>query len=208
MYIPSHYSQSDVATLHQYIRTYNFGLLILADDKGIEANHIPFHLVAGESGTPGHLQCHLSRSNPAWQRLQHSARVLVVFQGPHAYVSPSWYPTKAETGRVVPTWNYLAVHAEGSARVMQDPAWLLQHLHNLTNQQEAAMPAPWAVDDAPAGYIGQLLRGIVGVEITLDALHGKLKASQNQPEQNRAGVKSALASAEGTLSADFARLMR
>lgn len=207
MYIPNHFKEDDTATLQQYIRTFNFGLLVLADDRGIEANHIPFHLVTGAGGTPGHLQCHLSRSNPAWQRLQQSARVLVVFQGPHAYVSPSWYPTKAETGRVVPTWNYLAVHAEGSARLIEDPAWLLQHLHNLTNQQEAAMPEPWAVDDAPAEYLERLMTGIVGVEITIEALSGKLKASQNQPEPNRAGVKAALANAEGTAGSAFAKLM-
>lgn len=208
MYIPNHFKEDDTDTLQQYIRTFNFGLLVLADDRGIEANHIPFQLVTGEGGTPGQLQCHLSRSNPAWQRLQQSARVLVVFQGPHAYVSPSWYPTKAETGRVVPTWNYLAVHAEGSARLIEDPAWLLQHLHNLTNQQEAAMPEPWAVDDAPAEHIERLMAGIVGVEITIETLSGKLKASQNQPEQNRAGVKAALASAEGTLGPALSGLMR
>lgn len=208
MYIPNHFRIEETEALQQYIRAYNFGLLILADDSGIEANHVPFYLVSGEGEAPGQLQCHLSRSNPAWQRLQHSARVLVVFQGPHAYVSPSWYPTKAETGRVVPTWNYLAVHAEGSARVIQDAAWLHKHLQNLTNQQEAAMPQPWAVDDAPAEYVERLMTGIVGIEITITALSGKLKASQNHPEQNRAAVKAALADAEGTLGPDFARLMR
>ena len=194
--------------MQQYIRAHNFGLLILADDTGIEANHVPFHLVTGKSGTLGQLQCHLSRSNSAWQRLQQAVRVLVVFQGPHAYVSPSWYPTKAETGRVVPTWNYLAIHAEGSPRVIQDPAWLYQHLQDLSSQQEASLPQPWAVDDAPAEYIERLMAGIVGVEINITALSGKLKASQNQPEQNRAGVKAALADAEGTLGPAFSRLMR
>jgi transcriptional regulator len=208
MYIPKHFRIEETEALQQYMRAHNFGLLILADDNGIEANHVPFHLVSGGSGSLGHLQCHLSRSNPAWQRLQHAVRVLVVFQGPHAYVSPSWYPTKAETGRVVPTWNYLAVHAEGSARVIQDPAWLHQHLQNLTNQQEAAMPQPWAVEDAPAEYVERLMTGIVGVEISITALSGKLKASQNQPEQNRAGVKAALADADGTPGPAFSRLMR
>jgi transcriptional regulator len=208
MYIPNHFREDDSGVLQQYIRAHNFGLLILADDSGIEANHVPFYLATGEGNTLGQLQCHLSRANPAWQRLQHGARILVVFQGPHAYVSPSWYPTKAESGRVVPTWNYLAVHAEGSARIIQDPSWLQQHLHNLTSQQEAAMPQPWAVDDAPAEYVERLMTGIVGVEISITALSGKLKASQNQPEQNRAGVKAALAEAEGTLGPAFSRLMR
>jgi transcriptional regulator len=207
VYIPNHFRIEDLATLQQYISAHNFGLLVLADENGIEANHVPFHLVKGEGGTLGQLQCHLSRSNPAWQRLQNSARVLVVFQGPHAYVSPSWYPTKAETGRVVPTWNYLAVHAEGSARVIEDPTWLHQHLQNLTSQQEASMPQPWAVDDAPADYVERLMSGIVGVEISITALSGKLKASQNHPEQNRAGVKAALAATASTLGQDLAKLI-
>lgn len=207
MYIPNHFKVEDTATLQQYIRAYNFGTLILADAQGIEANHLPFHLAVEEGAGPGHLQCHMARGNPAWQRLQHGARVLVVFQGPHAYVSPSWYPAKAETGRVVPTWNYLAVHAEGSARLVEDPVWLHQHLRKLTNQQEAAMPQPWAVDDAPADYIERLMTGIVGVEISITALSGKLKASQNHPEPNRAGVKAALAGATDTLGRDFAKLI-
>ncbi len=108
----------------------------------------------------------------------------------------------------MPTWNYLAIHAEGSPRVIQDPAWLYQHLQDLSSQQEAGLPQPWAIDDAPAEYIGRLMAGNVGVEINITALSGKLKASQNQPEQNRAGVKAALADAEGTLGPAFSRLMR
>lgn len=207
MYIPNHFKLDDTAVLQQHIRACNFGVLILADEQGIEANHLPFHLQAGEGDGLGRLQCHMARGNPAWQRLQQATRVLVVFQGPHAYVSPSWYPAKAETGRVVPTWNYLAVHAVGTARIRQEADWLMQHLHHLTDQQEAVMPEPWRVDDAPADYVERLRAGIVGVEIVIDALSGKLKASQNHPESNRAGVKAALAAATGSLGADFARLM-
>jgi transcriptional regulator len=207
MYMPDHFKLDDTAVLQQYIRAYNFGVLILADEQGIEANHLPFHLVTEEGSGLGQLQCHLARGNPAWQRLRQSARVLVVFQGPHAYVSPSWYPAKAETGRVVPTWNYLAVHAEGSARVIEEPAWLHQHLQNLTSQQEAPMPQPCAVDDAPADYVERLMSGIVGVEISITALSGKLKASQNHPEPNRAGVKAALAATASTLGQDLAKLI-
>lgn len=111
MYVPKHFREDDAQRLRQYIRDYGFGLLIVADDDGIEANHVPFYLLC--DGDSDRLQCHLARSNPVWRRLMHDARVLAVFQGPDAYVSPSWYPTKAESGRVVPTWNYLAVHAEG-----------------------------------------------------------------------------------------------
>ena len=197
MYIPNHFKEADQEKLQQYIRDYSFGMLVIADDKGIEANHVPFHLSAGENGCLGTLQCHLARNNPVWQRMQGGASVLAVFQGPDAYVSPSWYPTKAETGRVVPTWNYLAVHAQGSAQIIQDPNWLKHHLHQLTDQHEAQMAAPWSVDDAPTDFTDRLVRAIVGVEIRIESLTGKLKASQNQPEKNRAGVRAGLEVGEG-----------
>lgn len=207
MYVPSHFKEDDTDKLQQYIRDYGFGLLVVADDGGIEANHVPFHLSAGQSGTLGRLQCHLARSNPAWQRVRDGARVLAVFQGPDAYVSPSWYATKAETGRVVPTWNYLAVHAEGSACVIEDPVWLTNHLHQLTDQHEYGMGTTWSVDDAPADYTERLVKAIVGVEIQIETLTGKLKASQNQPEKNRAGVKVGLEAGEAERSRDMARLI-
>ena len=197
MYIPSHFKEDDVGKLQQYIRDYGFGLLVLADDGGIEANHVPFHLISEQNGSLGQLQCHLARSNPAWKRLHGGARVLAVFQGPDAYVSPSWYKTKAETGRVVPTWNYLAVHAEGSARIIEDPTWLKHHLHRLTDQHESSMSNPWSVDDAPTDFTERLVTAIVGVEIKIETLTGKLKASQNQPEKNRTGVKTGLEAREG-----------
>ena len=195
MYVPTHFKQDDTRALLGIIREYGFGLLILADEQGIEANHVPFHLLESDDSL-GLLQCHLARGNPAWQRLGEGAKVMVVFQGPDAYVSPSWYPSKAEHGRVVPTWNYLAVHAEGTARVVDNGAWLGQHLRALARQHEAGREQPWAVDDAPPDYFDKLIRGIVGIEIQLQRLTGKLKASQNQPEPNRAGVMAGLA-AEG-----------
>ncbi len=192
MYVPNHFKEEDQEALQQYIRDYSFGLLVMADEEGIEANHVPFHLSSGGNGSLGQLQCHLARGNPVWQRIQAGGRVLAVFQGPDAYVSPAWYPTKAETGRVVPTWNYLAVHAQGRARVIQDPDWLKQHLHRLTDQHESQMVSPWSVDDAPADFTERLVQAVVGVEINIETLTGKLKASQNQPERNRAGVKAGL----------------
>lgn len=207
MYVPRHFMESDNARLRQYIRDYSFGLLIVADDMGIEANHVPFYLCADEAGSIGRLQCHLARNNPVWQRLQHGAPVLAVFQGPDAYVSPSWYPTKADTGRVVPTWNYLAVHARGSARVFQDAVWLREHIGNLTTRHESAFKKPWSVDDAPLDFIESMMQAIVGLEIEIESLSGKLKASQNQPEQNRAGVRAALESAEQTNQRAMAKLI-
>ncbi|WP_193075609.1 FMN-binding negative transcriptional regulator [Pseudomonas sp. FME51] len=208
MYVPNHFKEKDTEQLQQYIRDYGFGLLIVADGEGIEANHVPFHLVSGDDGSLGYLQCHLARSNPVWKRLQEGARVLVVFQGPDAYVSPAWYPTKAETGRVVPTWNYLAIHAEGNAQLVQDPAWLKQHLRQLTDQHESEREDPWSVDDAPSEFTDRLVQAIVGIEIKIEALTGKLKASQNQPEQNRVGVRAGLENdAKGACQA-MAKLIR
>ncbi len=196
MYVPEHFKEDDKQKLHQYIRDYGFGLLVVADEHGIEANHIPFHLSCEEENSLGVLQCHVARKNPVWQRLVHGARVLAVFQGPHAYISPSWYPTKAETGRVVPTWNYLAVHAEGTARIIEDPDWLKQHLQELIDQHESGMSEPWAMDDAPSDFTDRLVQAIVGIEIDIETLTGKVKASQNQPERNKAGVKAGLEAVE------------
>ncbi len=208
MYVPSQFQEDDPDTLQQYIRDYGFGLLVVADDEGIEANHVPFYLSSDEDGGLGTLQCHLARGNPVWRRLQGGARVLAVFQGSDAYISPSLYATKAETGRVVPTWNYLAVHVEGWARVIDDAAWLTAHLHRLTDQQERVMSAPWSVDEAPEDFIDRLIAAIVGVEITIDNLTGKVKASQNQPEKNRQSVKAGLEAAGEASQRAMAMLIR
>lgn len=208
MYVPNHFQEDDKEKLRQYIRDYGFGLLIIADDDGIEANHLPFYLSCEEGSSLGHLHCHVARNNPVWQRILKRSRVLAVFQGPDAYVSPSWYPTKEETGRVVPTWNYLAVHAEGNARVVEDSAWLNQHLRQLTDQHEWGMDEPWSVDDAPPDYTERLAQAVVGVEIEIEALTGKLKASQNQPERNRIGVRANLEGGDGAHSHAMAKLIR
>ncbi len=207
MYVPDHFKEADRDKLHQYIRDYSFGLLIIADDEGIEANHLPFHLVTKAGDSPDILQCHLARSNPVWRRLQDGAGVLVVFTGPDAYISPSWYATKAETGQVVPTWNYLAVHAQGQAQMIQDPIWLKQHLHKLIDQHESVRDEPWSMDDAPADYTDRLMQAIVGIEITITSLTGKLKASQNQPERNRAGVKAGLEASQDTQAIAMSKLI-
>lgn len=192
MFVPTKFKEENPEQLKQYIREVGFGLLAVSGEQGIQANHMPFHLTPGEQGHLGYLQCHVARVNPIWQHLDKAAEVLVVFQGAHGYVSPSWYPTKAETGRVVPTWNYLAVHARGRARVVQDIDWLRQHLNQLTDQHEAGRENPWSVGDAPADYTERLMQAIVGIDIEIDSLTGQLKASQNQPERNRAGVKAGL----------------
>ncbi|WP_264766180.1 FMN-binding negative transcriptional regulator [Marinobacter fonticola] len=182
--------------MHALIRSRGFGTLVTAGPDGPDANHVPFYLDAS-----GKLQCHVARSNPLWEQVRQSPQVLVIFHGPDAYISPNWYATKKETGKAVPTWNYQVVHAHGRAEPIEDPAWLREHLDNLTHHNEHMRPDAWAVSDAPADYIEKMMGAIVGLEITLDRLEGKLKASQNQPEANRAGVKAGL-DAEGTESAN------
>lgn len=207
MHVPDHFKEDDRDKLHEYIRDYSFGLLIVADDDGIDANHIPFYLIAEEGESLGVLQCHVARSNPVWRRLQDGARVLAVFKGPDAYIPPSWYATKFETGKVVPTWNYLAVHAQGHAQVIQDFTWLEEHLRQLIDQYESGSEVSWSMDNAPAEYTERLMQAIVGVEITIESLTGQLKASQNQPERNRLGVKAGLEDRDGPQDHAMAKLI-
>jgi transcriptional regulator len=193
MLVPSQFREENQEKLQQYIKEYSFGVLVVADSQGIDANHVPFHFSASEEHPLGTLRCHVARVNPVWQRIENGALVLAIFQGPDAYVSPSWYKTKAETGRVVPTWNYLAVHAQGQGFIFQDHAWLEDHLHQLTDLHESGRETPWSVDDAPSEFTSCLVQAIVGIEIRIESLTGQVKASQNHPERNRIGVKAALA---------------
>jgi transcriptional regulator len=195
MYETIHFREDDLAAQHELIEAYPLGLLISAGDGGVLANPIPFVLSRGD-GARGTLRCHLARANAQWQALEANPSVLVVFQGSQAYVSPGWYPTKAETGQVVPTWNYAIVQARGSARVIHDAAWLHANVSAITDQHEGRRPKPWAVTDAPEPFIAAQLKGIVGVEIPIDTISGKFKASQNRPVPDRIGVAEGLA-AEG-----------
>jgi transcriptional regulator len=178
--------------LHGLIRSHPLGLLITAGSAGLIANPIPFQLV--EDGGHGTLRAHLSRANPQLADID-GADCLVVFQGPQAYVSPAWYVTKQETGKVVPTWNYMVVQAHGRGRRIEDPAWLRAQIEALTGAHEAGAAEPWAVDDAPADFIAAQIRGIVGVEIPVTQLDGKWKLSQNRSAADRAGVVEGLKAA-------------
>lgn len=200
MYLPSHFQEVDTHSLHALIRDRGFGLLVVADEDGIDANHVPFVLNTTGDNPLGVLECHLARKNSAWQKIAAGAHALAIIQGPDAYISPSWYPSKAESGMVVPTWNYFAVHVSGLVRVIQEPAWLLDHVARLTDHQEGGRQNPWAVADAPREFTERLVRAIVGIEITIEKLDGKRKASQNQTELNRAGVVAGL-NREGTEAA-------
>jgi transcriptional regulator len=154
-------------------------------------------MVDPDASPNGTLRAHLARANPQWQALAEGAECLVVFQGPQAYVTPSWYATKRETGKVVPTWNYATVHAWGRPSVFEDPAWLHRQVTALTESRETPRAAPWAVADAPEAFVASQLKGIVGLEIPISRLEGKWKVSQNRPEADRAGVVEGLRGTEG-----------
>jgi len=186
MYIPKSFNEDRLEVLHGFIRTNPLGLLISNGDDGPLATSIPFYLV--EDGSPfGTLQAHLARANPHWKSID-GQKILVVFQGPDAYVSPSWYPSKDEHGMVVPTWNYAMVQARGTVRVIDDGVWLKQQIAALTNQQEAPREQPWKVSDAPDEYINSQIRAIIGLDLRLSSLEGKWKVSQNRSSEDRQGV--------------------
>ena len=187
MYLPTHFEESRPEVLQQTLRSHPLGLLVTLGGGGLEANAIPFLLDAGR-GPHGTLRGHVARANPVWREARGEVEAMVVFQGPQAYVSPSWYATKAETGKVVPTWNYVLVQARGPLVVMDDPVWLRRLVGDLTEHHESTRAAPWKVDDAPADFTDRLLRAIVGIEIPLSSLRGKWKVSQNRPTADREGV--------------------
>lgn len=191
MYIPKNFDEPNTALMHELIRACPLATLITLNAKGIEANHIP--LLGFEHPAPfGLLQGHIARSNPLWHEHPQEADVLVVFQGPDTYITPSWYASKAESGKVVPTWNYFSVHARGRLRVIHDAQWLRAQLENLTHHQERAMADPWAVADAPHDFTEKLIQAIVGIEIVITELQGKWKVSQNRTAQDRASVEAGL----------------
>ena len=204
MYQPPAFREDRIEVQHALIRAHPLGLLITAGPAGLVANLFPFLLDAGpEKGT---LRLHIARANPQWKEFEAIEQCLVVFQGPQDYVTPSWYATKRETGKVVPTWNYATVHVWGRPRVMNDDAWLRRQLEELTASREGLREAPWQVDDAPADFVAMQMRAIVGVEIPIDRIEGKWKMSQNRPEADRAGVIEGFRAA-GEKSAEIAALV-
>ncbi len=204
MYLPPHFREDALDAQHSLIRAHPLGLLVSAGAGGLVANPIPFVLdaAAGEKGT---LRCHVARANPQWRELQTADECLVVFQGAQAYITPSWYATKRETGKVVPTWNYATVHAWGRPQIFDDADWLSRQIHALTDLQEHPRATPWKVDDAPEPFVAAQIRGIVGIEIPIARIEGKWKVSQNRPEADRAGVEAGLVEKGG--SNDMAALV-
>ena len=191
MYIPKQFEEPKVDVMHALIRARPLATLVTLSSGGLNANHVPLHLA--ESPAPfGTLQGHVARANPVLSDLNSNIESLAVFHGPNAYITPSWYATKKETGKVVPTWNYAVVHAYGFLRVVDSAAWLRAQLEALTAHNESPFAEPWTVSDAPDEYIEKMMAGIVGIEMAITKLSGKWKVSQNQPAQNQAGVVAGL----------------
>jgi transcriptional regulator len=191
MYQPPHFAETRVPVMHALMRSHPFALLVTLQDGVIAADHVPIAIdeTASDLGT---LRAHVARANPIVRNCAEGSDVLAVFQGPQAYVTPSWYPSKREHGKVVPTWNYAVVHARGAIRFHDDPVWLRGQLDMLTTRQEAPRSEPWSIDDAPDDFMQRQMRGIVGIEIEIVSLDGKWKMSQNKDAADRVGVRDGL----------------
>jgi transcriptional regulator len=204
MYIPPHFVQDQPDELHRLMREHPLGTLVTAGPAGLDADHLPFEFDPA-GGPLGTLRAHVARANPLWQRCPSGSPVLVIFRGAEAYVSPSWYPSKHEAHRQVPTWNYEVVHAHGTLAVHDDERFVRGLVARLTRHHEAAEPRPWKMGDAAPGFIDDMLRQVVGIEIAVTSLVGKSKLGQNKDARDRLGAAEALA-ARG--SGELARLMR
>jgi transcriptional regulator len=192
MYVPAQFKEDRVAVLHDAIRKYGFGTLVTSSEEGLEASHLPL-LLDPEPAPLGTVLGHLARANPQWQRVKPGTEALAIFLGPNTYITPSWYPTKQESGKVVPTWNYLAIHAYGTLSFFDDPGELRAHVSKMTDTHESPRAAPWAVSDAPESFVQGMLRAIVGFKLRVTRLEGKWKMSQNRPAQDVEGVLKGLA---------------
>lgn len=207
MYQPPHFVETRPDVLHALIRAHPLGLLVSNGTDGPIANPLPF-LLDADAGPHGRLRAHLAKANPQWRSISKNTEmpVLVVFQGADSYVTPSWYETKRETGKVVPTWNYAVVQVRGRARIVDDKEWLAGQIAELTATHEAPRAEPWQVTDAPAPFIEAQIKGIIGLEIDITEISGKWKVSQNRPIADRVGVANGLEA--GGSADEMAHLVR
>lgn len=205
MYRPTAFRQDDLATLHQQMHSSPLATVVSQGAGGLLASHLPLLLVP-EEGEFGTLYGHFARANPHWRELV-QGETLAIFQGPQGYVSPGWYPSKAEHGKAVPTWNYIAVHAYGRAELIEEGTALLQLVSRLSDQHEAGRAQPWAVSEAPADYIASMLRAIVGFALPIQRLEGQWKLSQNRDPADRAGVHEGLVTSSAASDQELARQM-
>ena len=206
MYIPTLYEEKDLTVLHALIRAHPLATWATQGEGEIIVNHLPFVLDTSR-GPYGTLMGHVARANPVWQSASRTVPSALIFRGPDAYVSPSWYPSKHDHGKVVPTWNYAVVHARGMPVVIRDRAWLLDHVTRLTDLHEAGQAQPWKVTDAPHEFIAQMTRNIVGIEIPIAKIFGKWKISQNRSNDDRLGVVAGLRAQGDSQATEMAALV-
>jgi transcriptional regulator len=206
MYQPPHHREDRLDVQHALIRAHPLGTLVTLGPGGLVANALPFVLDAS-AGPLGTLKAHLARANPQWRDFAPAVEALVVFQGIETYITPSWYATKRQTGKVVPTWNYVVVQARGPMRIIEDRAWLADQIEALTVAREGERPESWSVADAPPRFVEAQLKGIVGIEIPIGRIEGKWKVSQNRPAADRAGVAEGLRATGDETSAMMADLV-
>ena len=195
LYMPKQFQQHDEAEIHQLISQNSLATLVVNTEQGLEANHIPLFLKEMPSGQY-RLQGHIARSNPLHKNCALGEQALAIFQGPDAYISPNYYESKKRDPKVVPTWNYTVVHVRGTINFIEDKDWLLGMLKKLTNQHEVKQKTPWQLADAPESYIDKMIAAVVGVEIDIESIEAKNKASQNQPEENQKSVVKALSASD------------
>ena len=193
MYLPAHFAITEPEVMHRIIREHPLGMLVTQGAPGLDADHIPFEFDPGV-GPCGTLTAHVARANDLWQRCPTGSAVMVVFRGAEGYVSPNWYPSKHESHRQVPTWNYQAVHAHGRLTVHDDQRWVRGLVARLTRRHEASEPRPWKMSDSTPEFIDAMLQHIVGIEVTLSSLEGKAKLSQNKEPRDRVAAAQTLAS--------------
>jgi transcriptional regulator len=191
MYQPAHFEEKRPEVLRELMRAHPLGTLVTMGADGLNANHVPM-MYDPDPAPFGTLRCHVARANPVWREFSKEVEVLVVFQGPSIYISPSLYATKKETGKVVPTYNYAVIHAYGPLHAVDDAAWLRDFVSGLTDRHEAGRAQPWKITDAPEDYVQQMLRAIIGIEIPLTRLIGKWKVSQNRPAADHPGIVQGL----------------
>jgi len=207
MYLPRHFAEERIDVLAELIRRHPFASLVTLGSDGLVASHLPL-LWDPEPAPFGTLTGHLARGNPQGLAGETTIDALAIFTAADAYVSPSWFPSKREHGKVVPTWNYMVVHASGSLRTIDDPDWLRALVTRLTDVHEATLPEPWKVSDAPDAYVAQLGKAIVGIEIEVRSLAGKWKLAQNRTPEDFAGAIAGLEKRGDPSSLAVARAMR
>lgn len=206
MFIPAKFKQDNIDEIIAVMRDYPFATLIAQSGADIEVVHLPMSVESTANGIA--LKSHIAKANPFWKLVEEHSKVLVIFNGAHSYISPSYYPTKAEHGRAVPTWNYVVVHAKGQVKYVHEPQAVYQILETLTDEQEAQFELPWSISDAPNDFIEKLQKAVVGIEIQVESIKGKWKVSQNQPVENKQGIIDGLQTSHNPMASEMAALVR